>query len=154
MDMPPDVMELLHRHAIEQVLQRYLFAIDERGKDPRAIDLVLSCFTPDATLSYHNGTVLLRTPEEARDYFENRRGFAMKRITVHGSTHALGNVLIEFNDRGALATSHVAVSLSGDVDDEPVLMHRGITYTDQFVEHDGRWLIAERAHRPVWHHDR
>jgi len=153
MQTPPALAELLDRHAIEQVLHRYLFAIDERGRDPRAIDLLLSCFTLDATLSYHNGEVVLNSRDEARDYFENRRGFARKRITVHGCTHALGNLVIEFNERGAQATAHVVVALSGDVDDQPVLMHRGITYTDQFVRQGEQWLIAEREHAPVWHHE-
>jgi len=140
--------ELADRLEIEEVVNRYFYAVDVRD-----VELIVSCFTPDVTLRYMGGKLVMQGHAEAAAYFAEKRGFATIGIEVTGSTHDLGNLYTEFTGEDQASTTSFAVAfLRGTYQGKDVLMQRGITYTDRFVRHEGRWLIRERLHAPGWVH--
>ncbi len=130
------ITALLAENEIRSVLMRYC-----RGIDRRQLDLVRSCYHPDATDEHGDfaGTVdqFLAHCSASLDDFE---------CTVH----FVGNVLIEIDelqhDRARCETYVVASHRVPPRNGRPRRDHVvGLRYIDDFECRDGRWLIAHRV---------
>ena len=64
--------------------------------------------------------------------------------------HILSNVEVSVDGDTASSFSAARVYIVGTRGGEPVLLMRGITYTDQWVRAADGWKIAERKHHLVW----
>jgi uncharacterized protein (TIGR02246 family) len=123
--------------AITSCIARYAQALDDRD-----FDAVAACFTADAQVTY-SGVALAPGREAIVDYLQGLR-------SLIASTHIMSQPVIDIEgDRARVETSGLAF-LVASTDAQPVVRTRGLRYVDQFVRHDGRWLIAERVHRCDW----
>ena len=119
---------------IQQVLHRYC-----RSMDRMDAELALSCFEPDADLSY--GSLYRGTPS----------GFVEWLWPVHaamiGHSHAVSNILISENSDGTCASeTYVQVTLRAQDDEGKFdLVSKG-RYLDRWKKRDNVWRICERMY--------
>ena len=125
---------LLDRAAVHDVLLRYA-----RGVDCKDIDLVASCFTPDAA---YEGALARSDIRQALPRLRE----AMDRYA--STLHFLGNVTIEVTgDRASSETYAIAYHCPRTGDRQYVV---AVRYLDELVRHDGRWLITRRRVCREW----
>ena len=129
----PALRALLDRAAIQDVLLRYA-----RGVDRRDLDLVASCFTPDAS---YEGALGRHTISEALATL--RTALLRYRSTLH----FLGNQVIEL--AGDTACSETYALAYHRLPDERSLVV-AVRYLDDLVRRDERWLICGRVARTEW----
>jgi hypothetical protein len=129
--------------AIEEVVLRYC-----RGIDRLDLDLVRSCYHPDATDTHgtFSGTV---------DEFVAWVGGLLRRYDA--TFHLVANHLVDFASADPTGEADVAVSetygvahhRSSDPDPRRNLTV-GFRFVDRFERRDGRWRIAERVATTEW----
>lgn len=116
---------------IKQVCLRYC-----RGIDRLDLDLVRSCYHPDA-LDHHNG---FSGPVD--DFLTWADGYLRK---LDGTMHVINNHLATVRGDLAAAETYVQSHHWGQPYDDPQLNWNGLTrYIDRFERRDGVWRIAER----------
>ena len=128
--------QLLDRAAIQDVLLRYA-----RGVDRRDLDLVASCFTPDAA---YDGSL-------ARGTIVDALAALRVAVTRYARTlHFLGNQLIELD--GDQARSETYALAHHQLPDGT---HRvvAVRYLDELVRQQARWLIRRRVVHREWQRD-
>ena len=130
------VRELADRAAIQDVLLRYA-----RGVDRRDLDLVASCFMPDAS---YEGALARGTIADALA----RLGDRLARYD--GTMHFVGNQLIEI--RGDTASSETYVVAYHRLANEGAarLFTVGVRYLDELVRDGEQWRIRRRIVRTDW----
>jgi len=136
------LVELLHREAIRDVLQRYSYGMDRRDQA-----VLQSVFWPDSVVHY--GMFRGSGPEFAKfilPWFEDMR--------MTTTLHMLGNVLIRLNEPMASAETyfqafHCAPDASGIKRDVFVAGR----YHDELACRGGEWRILERQVRFDWFRD-
>ena len=134
--MEAAVSALLDRREIEDVILRYC-----RGIDRLDLELVRSCYWPDATDS-HGGF------SGTRDEFV---AWVEKLLARFESTsHFVGNLLVELAGDAAVTESYAiafhrsrepSASLNGII---------GVRYVDRFEKRGGQWRIARRVCVTEW----
>jgi hypothetical protein len=134
--MDPALATLLAQHEISAVLQRYC-----RGIDRLDLELVRSCYWPDATDS-HGGF------SGTRDEFV---AWVAKLLARFDSTmHFLGNVLVELAGDAAVAETY-AIAFHRSREAKPSLnLIVGVRYVDRFERRGGEWRIARRVCVTEW----
>lgn len=134
-----DVQALLHEAEIRRVLLRYA-----RGVDRLDLDLVRSCYHPDATDTH--GT-FAGTVDEFVVWVE--RVLSRYDLTMH----FLGNPLIEFDParphHARVETYGMAFHRAAGGPPEHNLV-TGFRFVDAFEQRDGRWRIARRVAVTEW----
>ena len=119
--------------AIRHVLYTYC-----RGIDRRRLDLVRSCYHPDAT--DHHG-----------DYRGGVDGaiehFHRELDRWDSTSHFIGNVLIDIVEHRARVESYALAHHRRDTTAEKVGIDfvAGVRYVDDFEQRDGEWRIAARV---------
>ena len=127
---------LLDREAIHDVLLRYA-----RGVDRKDLDLVASCFTPDAAYEGALGTDTVATAlASLRD--------AMARY--EGTLHFIGNQLIELSGDSARSETYAIAYHRLSIDGAASLFTVGVRYLDDLARHAERWLIHRRVVKTEW----
>ncbi len=125
---------LIAERDITRILMLYA-----RGIDRLDMDLVRSCFHPDAVLRYGDAT----TPEAFTANATN--GLGAYRFTQH----RVGNVIIDVDDGGdsAWCESYCLARhrIPGDDSKADVDFLWGGRYVDRFERRDGEWRILERT---------
>ena len=125
------------RTAIVEVLSRYAFALDLRNFESLA-----ECFTADARAEY-SGVVL----EPGLDHIiEHVRGLAR----LPATQHIIGSVSIHVEGFEASAVSHAVAHLVRPTGDGHEVIHRGLTYHDEFTKTKAGWRIHHRVHQVHW----
>lgn len=112
------------------------------GFDRHDLDLYLSAFTPDATMSLFGGstTVEVATID---------RGSVLGGHYAH-SHHIPGSQVITVTgDRAVADTLAVAHLVSHD----GLALVRGLRYVDDLVQTEDGWRIATRRHSVLWQYD-
>jgi hypothetical protein len=131
------VDDLLARQEIADVLFRY-----SRGVDRYDLDLVRSCYHPDA---YDDHGAFKGTLDE---FIKVSPAF-LKRWTV--TQHFLGNMLIEVDGDVARAETYaIAFHRREDAEGSGKDDIMGIRYVDRFERRDDEWKIAYRATVAEW----
>jgi hypothetical protein len=130
--------------ALNQLAYRYAAAVDSSD-----VARLQSVFHPEGRLrSYQPG---------AEEPFADLRGHAQlasipnaMRGRYRHTAHMMTNHLVELD--GDTATGEVLCVARHLTDDahSPVSINVIIRYVDQYVRHDGRWLIADRKIRFLW----
>jgi ketosteroid isomerase-like protein len=127
-----DIADLVHRYA--------------QGIDMRDADAVVSCMADDALLSFNNGELVLNGVEELRRYLANMFSASGPLNPGVAATHLMTNILVTFTNDGAQAeTTAVTYRVS-----DGTLVTRGLRYSDECAQIDGRWVITRRLHRSDW----
>jgi ketosteroid isomerase-like protein len=130
------VHELADRAAIQDVMLRYA-----RGVDRRDLDLVASCFTPDAS---YEGALARGTIADALARLRD----SMARYD--STMHFVGNQLIEISGDSArsetYAVAHHRLSESG----VSKLFTVGVRYVDELRRDGERWRIQRRVVHTDW----
>ena len=142
MTTPPALQRLLDHREIEDLLTRYLRAID-RGD----VATLRACYLPGAT-EEHGG--LYDGP--AQGYLDT---IAESLTHPRGvATHALSNVLIEI-DGDAARSEHYVLAMSRARAEDGVVRDSFIAsrIVDDLRREGGRWGIARRRLRFDWAHD-
>ncbi len=134
-----ELARLLAERAIARVLAGYA-----RGIDRVDLDLVRSCYWPDATDDHggYSGGV---------DGFVSFVAAALARF--ERTNHFLGNVLIDVDLGSGVARAEtycVAYHRYTDGDGRPTDMTAGLRYVDRFERRLGEWRIARRVCAYDW----
>ncbi|MBI4299677.1 MAG: nuclear transport factor 2 family protein [Chloroflexi bacterium] len=133
----PAIQELFDRAAIHDVIMRYCHGIDQRD-----MDLVRSCYIPDAYDDHgrFKGTGI-----------DNIIAFFVAALKPYSATmHFIGNELIEVHGDTADSEAYCVAYHRTVNGEETRDIAVGLRYVDKFVRRDGRWLIAERVVKPIW----
>lgn len=131
------VDDLIARQEIADVLFRY-----SRGVDRLDLDLVRSCYHPDA---YDDHGAFKGNLDE---FIKVSPAFLSKWTATQ---HFLGNMLIEVDGDIARAETYaVAFHRREDADGNGKDDIMGIRYVDRFERRDGEWKIAYRATVADW----
>ncbi len=129
--------EALAELAIRRVLERYAIGIDT-GDD----DLLGSSFAADAVQLFGDGTRC----SGRQEIIDHIRAV----LTGIRSTHLVGNVEVTFEGATARARSWGTAHLIRRASSGSELLTRGLRYEDRLELRDGRWVIVERRHEPLW----
>lgn len=121
------------RVAIEQLVARYGFVIDDRD-----MDAIADCFTEDGGFSSHDGELDAHTREAVVQQFHGR--FAVLGPANHIVHQHVVDLDPEDPDRATgLVSSHAEVVRNGKA------MITALRYTDSYRRcADGRWRFADR----------
>jgi hypothetical protein len=132
------------RGTLADLIARYALACDRRD-----VPAVVACFAPDGIFEYGDGAVRVQGREELTRFYSS--ALTEPGQASDGSTHLMGNVLIEADGEGARGEIG-AVSFHVYAASERTMI-RGLHYRDIFVRADGGWVIAHRRHRATWQTD-
>lgn len=121
------------REAIAELLARYGRALDQRDWDA-----LRGCFTDDAQAEY-SGIVLRHGVDAIVSHVRQLENLA-------GSSHLVGNVVIDLDGDEAVVQSQALVHLVLDAG----VRVRSVWYGDRIVRRDGEWRIRDRRHRAAW----
>ncbi|MET0894718.1 MAG: nuclear transport factor 2 family protein [Acidimicrobiia bacterium] len=138
---------LRDRLAIEDVLIRYAETLDAGD-----IDGFLSCFTPDATITYYDGDIVIEGHQQFRDLLTRNRsdGRVSPTDPNTGSTHCMTNIAAQVDGDTARATTTAMITMVGRGAQAGQTIQHGARYSDDLVRVGGEWKIASRRHRQVW----
>lgn len=135
--MTHDMTAILDEHAIRRVLLRYC-----RGIDRRDLELVRSCYWPEAT-DVHGPF------SGARDEFVAWVERLLRRHTM--TMHHAGNMLVDVRGEEAEAETYCVAYHSGDpAGDLRWNYVAGVRYVDRFEKRSGEWRIADRMTAIEW----
>ncbi|GIW40972.1 MAG: hypothetical protein KatS3mg076_1549 [Candidatus Binatia bacterium] len=131
MNFEETVRALADRAAIQDLLQRYAHGVDRRD-----IDLVASCFAPDATYKGALGEGPIGAALEA----------LRERMMRYESTmHFIGNQLVDIQGDRARSETY-AIAYHQLVEEGSYRqMVVGVRYIDRLERREGRWLICDRV---------
>jgi hypothetical protein len=134
--MTMTIETLLARQEIADVLYRYA-----RGIDRLDLDLVRSCYHPDA---YDDHGTMKGTVDE---FLAAAEGFLPR---FAATMHFLGNMLIEVDGDVARAETYAVAyhRLEEDAGGKDDIW--GIRYVDRFERRGGEWRIAHRVVAQEW----
>jgi ketosteroid isomerase-like protein len=132
---------LLEKVAVRETIEAYCHHLD--AKD---FDKIADCFTDDCRARYnHEPGELIGGAAIAK---------FLTRVLSYGPTnHAVGNLVISVDGDQAHCCSQLIASLLHGDDVNGRVLVRAIRYTDRLRRVDGRWLISERLHEPLWQYD-
>ncbi|MFM7350050.1 MAG: nuclear transport factor 2 family protein [Erythrobacter sp.] len=131
-----DITEIADRLAIAETLALYCRGIDRCDPEQLA-----AAFTPDAAIDYGDG---------ARPIAEVIPGLMAGLGAMRLTQHNISNTVIRLEGARAKAeTNCVALHILGAPEGEVELVVGG-RYLDTLVNHEGRWLIAERLYVMDW----
>ena len=122
--------------AIRVVAERYFYAVDTRR-----LDVLASCFAPDAVMTIHDGGRTMTGRDAIVDGFRH--------LPFTGSTHVLTSqdVTVEGDDASAHTLAVAFVAGDGTVHT------RGVEYRDELVRTPVGWQIRRRDHVARWQFD-
>jgi len=130
------IRHLLDRAAIQEVLLRYA-----RGVDRGDLELVASCFTPDAS---YEGALANGTIADALDRLRD----AMARYD--GTMHFVGNQLIEIDGDTASSETYAVAYHRLTESGEVKLFTVGVRYLDELTRAGDEWRIRARVVKMEW----
>ena len=134
---PDEATRLLaDRAAIQDVLLRYA-----RGVDRRDLDLVASCFTPNAA---YEGALACGTIADALARLRDR--MARSESTMH----FIGNQLIEINGDTASSETYAIAYHRLTEGAEAKLLTVGVRYLDELTREGDEWRIHRRIVKMEW----
>lgn len=114
--------------------------------DTKSIDAQVLLFTEDASVVSHAAgqTSSLQGRKQIGEAFS---GFLARFQTVY---HINGQQTVDIQGDRATGTAYSLVVLIGEDGGKLYRNTSGVTYQDEYVRRDGRWLIAKRASNFVW----
>jgi ketosteroid isomerase-like protein len=136
---PLTLEDLLDRAAINDVLDDYAHAVDERDWER-----LRSLFTPDATLDY----TAAGGPRGTRDEVVDWIAAALPAVAL--TQHLLTNRRIRTDGDTATARCELLNPLLLDGDAGAQLLLLGGRYDDRLQRHGDSWLFTERVHTTTW----
>jgi len=130
------VRALADRAAIQDLMLRYA-----RGVDRRDLDLVASCFTPDAA---YEGALASGTIADALTRLRD----SMARYD--STMHFIGNQLIEINGDAARSETYAIAYHRLTQNGEAKLFTVGVRYLDALTHEGDEWRIRRRVVKMEW----
>jgi 3-phenylpropionate/cinnamic acid dioxygenase small subunit len=138
-----DIREMADRLAIQDLLVRYCFAIDDRDWD--ALDGV---FTPDAHIDYSETGGAVGSLAEIKRWLPA----ALARFPRY--QHYVTNTCLDFDgDRVTARTMLFNPLVYRSEDGAEAAFFIGLCYRDVLVRTDAGWRIAERVEVLSWTHN-
>lgn len=126
----------IDKFAIKAVIEQYAYALDRRD-----VELMRSCFTSDADLSYLGG---LR-------HYVGGDAFAdslLANLEPFGTiNHSVSSLHITVNGDKAEADMHIFATM--ELKETAKVLIRGVRVTDEYRRTDTGWLVSKRKHVPV-----
>ena len=123
-------------------------------RDEIASALVRYCNANDGDDWEGMASVFVAEGREARaKAFSGIREMATKLMPIEHidrEQHILSNIEVSVHGDTASSFSAARVYIVGTRGGEPVLLMRGITYTDTWVRATDGWKISDRKHHLVW----
>jgi 3-phenylpropionate/cinnamic acid dioxygenase small subunit len=137
------LLEISDRLEIQDLMDRYCYAIDERDWD--ALDTV---FTPDAVIDYTESggvkgslvEIKAWLPKALERFPAFQHMIATRKLVIHGDSASSRTIL--FNPM-----------VMPDKDGTPQTFFMGLWYRDKLVRTVNGWRIAERFEEMSWTHN-
>jgi ketosteroid isomerase-like protein len=134
-----DIASIADRLDIAEVLSRYSY-----GWDTRDFEMVRSCFTPDAEISYSS---LPPFPGGFSEFFELECQNVLK---LDATQHLIANLMVKVAGDTATCTSYVQATHYVDGGEAWVT---GGRYDDELRRTDDGWRICKRTFTRQWKRD-
>jgi SnoaL-like domain len=139
--MEKELMDLIDRRAIDDLLFRYATALDTRQWD-----LLDQVFSADAKIDYSTSGGIRGTPEDLKRWFREE---AFMPFTSW--QHHMSNMVVELDGDVAIGRTTVYNPLAHtDGNGAPVVLHVGAWYDDRFARTPVGWRITERSVGMAW----
>jgi ketosteroid isomerase-like protein len=130
------IRDLVDRAAIQDVILRYA-----RGVDRRDLDLVASCFLPDAL---YEGAM-------AHGAIGDALAALRDRMTRYDATmHFIGNQLIDITGDAASSETYAVAYHRLTENGDAKLFSVGVRYCDELIRDRDQWRIRRRVVTTVW----
>lgn len=126
--------ELTDIQEIRRLVERYAFAMDRRNTE-----LMRTCFTPDADLSYFGGLKQFDGNSFADSLVVSLTPFK----TVN---HSISSIRIEVDGDNATGDMHIFATMM--LAESPSVIVRGVHVVDGYAKTADGWKIAKRRHAP------
>lgn len=125
--------------AIRSLVERYAYAMDRRDTE-----LMRTCFTPDADLSYFGGL---------KQFDGNSFADALVPSLTPFKTidHAISSIRIVVAGDTANGDMHIFATMM--LADSPTVIVRGVHVVDEYVRTDDGWKVVKRRHAPFLQYD-
>jgi hypothetical protein len=112
----------------------------------------VGCFAPAARLESANG---IRNGIDEIRAAMSPAGLKAARGADAGlqfdkSTHQMSNIIVSLDGDHAHAESSATAFLVGPKHGQPMMVIRGLTYSDDFIRLADGWRISNRVHRAIW----
>jgi len=121
--------------AIRGVIDRYAYAMDRRD-----VELMRSCFTSDADLSYLSGLRRYAGGDAFADSL-------LANLEPFGAiNHSVSSLNITVDGETAQADMHIFATMVVKADAKVLI--RGVRVTDEYKRTDTGWLVSKRKHEP------
>ncbi|WP_455920306.1 nuclear transport factor 2 family protein [Priestia megaterium] len=136
------INELENVRALRELVDNFSILADEKNVWKQT-----ELFTKDATVeSYVNGelTSSLKGTKEIGETFEH---FLANFETVY---HTNGQHVVSINGDKAEGTLYCSVALISNENGKKINNASGVSYKDEYVYKNGRWLIAKRTSNFMW----
>jgi uncharacterized protein (TIGR02246 family) len=115
--------------------------------DAKDVQAQLLLFTEDATFDSYVGGQLVSSLKGRDQIGQAFSGFLAQFDTVY---HQNGQQTVELQGDRATGVAYSLVVLIGMENGKQVRTTSGVTYKDEYIRRDGRWLIARRTSHFVW----
>ena len=115
--------------------------------DTKDVSAQVLLFTEDATVSSVSGGQAGSSFKGRKEIGDAFGGYLANFETVY---HINGQQTVELNGDTATGTAYCLVVLIGVEAGKKIKNTSGVTYHDEYVRRDGRWLIAKRTSNFTW----
>jgi uncharacterized protein (TIGR02246 family) len=141
-DISARLQQLEDRAALKSLVDTFSNLAD--AKDVQA---QLLLFTEDATVDSYVGGQLVSSLKGRDQIGQAFSAFLARFDTVY---HQNGQQTVDLQGDRATGVAYSLVVLIGMENKKQVRTTNGVTYKDEYIRRDGRWLIARRTSHFVW----
>lgn len=142
-----DIQSVADKQALKELVDKFSILADRKDAQAQT-----ELFTNDAVVeSYLDGKLIssLKGREEIGAAFAD---FLVRFDTVY---HINGQQVVSINDDKATGIAYCQVVLIGtDKNGKRMMTMQGVSYDDEYLCSNGRWLIAKRTSHFVWSDNR
>lgn len=134
--------ELRDRMELKELVDVFSVLADKKNVETQVL-----LFTEDATVDSYRGDTLVSSIKGRENLAQGFGAFLALFDTVY---HINGQQTVRIDGDRATGTAYCQVVLIGMQDGRRMMTTQGVTYDDEYVRLDGKWLIAKRTSHFVW----
>lgn len=137
-----DLNDLRDRMELKELVDKFSILADQKDV-PAQVQL----FTEDGVVEFYNGN---ERQGEVNGRKQIGDAFAPYLALFDTVYHINGQQIVNIEGNRATGISYCQVVLIGSSDGKRTMTTEGVYYNDEFVRHEGKWLIAKRASHFMW----
>lgn len=137
-----DMNELRDKMELKELVDRFSILADRKDV-PAQVQL----FTEDGVVEFYNGN---ERQGEVNGRKQIGEAFAPYLALFETVYHINGQQTVNIDGDKATGIAYCQVVLIGNRDGKKSMTIEGVYYNDEYVRHEGKWLIAKRASHFMW----